>query len=42
MHGLRSKLVCLSKPVKVTDNTKDISILRNLPIFSKLQIRNVL
>jgi hypothetical protein len=42
MYGLHGTLVCLSKPVKVTDDRKDIRVLRNLPIFSKLQIRNVL
>jgi hypothetical protein len=43
MDGLCSKLVCLSKLVEVTDNNnKDTSLLRNMPIFSILQIRNIL
>jgi len=28
MHGFCSKLVCLSKPAKVTDISKDASLLR--------------
>jgi hypothetical protein len=33
IYWFRSKLVCLSKPVKVTDNRKGTSLLRNLSIF---------
>jgi hypothetical protein len=39
--GFRSKLVCLSKPVKGTDNRKDISLLRNIHIFCQLRKWNV-
>ncbi len=38
----RSKLVCLSKAVKMTDNRKDTSLLQNLSIFHKLWLRNFL
>ncbi len=33
IYGLRSKLVCLTKLVKVTDSRKDISLPGNLSIF---------
>jgi hypothetical protein len=48
MYGFRIKLVCLTKIVglskasKGTDNRKHASLLWNLSIFGKLQIRNVL
>ncbi len=42
IYGIRSELVCFSKPVKVTNNRKDTSLLWNLSIFCKLQVRNVL
>ncbi len=48
MNRLRSKLlsmfklVCLSKPVNVTDNRKDTSLRRNVSISRNLWIRNVL
>jgi hypothetical protein len=42
MDRLHGKLVCLSKPVKVTDNSKDTNLLHELSIFRTLQIRNVL
>jgi hypothetical protein len=37
-----SKLFCLSKQGKVTDNRKDANLLRSLFISCKLRIRNVL
>ncbi len=42
IYSLSSKLICLSKPVKVTDKIKDTSLLQNLSISHKLQIRNAL
>ncbi len=39
MHRLRSKLVCLSILVKVTDDNKDTSFLCNMSIF--LHITNL-
>ncbi len=36
------KLVCLSKPVKVTGNRNDTDLLQKLSIFRKLGILNVL
>jgi hypothetical protein len=42
MDILLSKLECLSKPVKMTDNDKDTSLLSNLPIFRTLRICNIL
>jgi hypothetical protein len=45
MYGHRNKLVCLfrvvclSKPVKRTDNRKDTSLLRYMSIFHRLRIR---
>ncbi len=32
IYGFRSKLVCLSKPVKATDNRKDTILLQNLSV----------
>jgi hypothetical protein len=40
MYNLSSKLICLSKPVKVIDKIKDTSLLQNLSISHKLQICN--
>jgi hypothetical protein len=37
---IRSKLVCLSKPVKVTNNKKDTSLLQNMCILCNLRVRN--
>ncbi len=42
MYRLCSKLVCLSKPMKVTDDNKSASLLNNRPIFCTLQIHNAL
>ncbi len=42
MYELHSKLVYLSKLVKVTDSNKDTGLLHNMSIFRTLQIRNVL
>jgi hypothetical protein len=42
MYGFRSKLVCLSKPMKSTDFREDASLLQELSIVCKLRIRNVL
>ncbi len=42
MHGLHSKLVCLSKLMKVADNGKDTRLLINLSIFSTFWIYSVL
>jgi hypothetical protein len=42
MYGLRSKLVCLPYPIKVTDNNKNTSLPRNLSIFCSLSVCNVL
>ncbi len=41
MNRFRSKLVCWSKPVKVTYSKKDTSLIRNLFIFCKLRIHAV-
>jgi len=40
-YGFRSRLVCSSKQVKVTDSRKDVNLLRNLIIFCKLCVRHV-
>ncbi len=37
-----SKLVCLSKPVKVIDDRKDTSLLQNMSMIHKLRIHDVL
>jgi hypothetical protein len=44
MDRFQSKLVfsCFSRPMKVTENNKGISLLCNLSIFCTLRIRNVL
>ncbi len=38
-YGLCSKLVRLSRPLKVTDNRKGASLLQNVYIFRKLRVR---
>jgi len=42
MHGFLSKLVRLSKQIKVTDIDKNASLIRNLSIFCTSQICKVL
>ncbi len=42
MYSFHSKLECLSKPVNVTDNIKNSSLLHNLSIFCSLQFHNAL
>jgi hypothetical protein len=42
MYGFRSKLVRLSKLLKVTDSKIYTSLFQNLSIFRKLGIRNEL
>ncbi len=42
MYVLRSNLVCLSKPAKVTAIKKDISLRVKIYINCKLRIHNVL
>jgi hypothetical protein len=42
MYGICTKLVCLSKPVKVTDINENIHAHRVMSIFCTLRIRNVL
>jgi hypothetical protein len=34
MDRIQSKLACLSKPIKMTDNNKDTSLLHNLYIMN--------
>ncbi len=42
MYALYSKLVCFFKPVKVTHNSKHLSLLQNLSVYCMCHIRNVL
>jgi hypothetical protein len=42
MHGICTKLVCLSKPVKVTDDNENKHAYCVMSIICTLRIRNVL